>query len=75
MFYDESGSIGRRYARADESGVPVCVTVDYDTLKDETVTLRDRDTRQQERVRVAELESRLGVITRFPRIGGPGQEA
>ena len=75
VFYDESGSIGRRYARADESGVPVCVTVDYDTMKDETVTLRDRDTRQQERVKAAELESRLGAITRFPRIEGPGPEA
>lgn len=39
--YDESGSIGRRYARADEIGIPVCVTTDYQTLKDMTVTLRD----------------------------------
>jgi glycyl-tRNA synthetase len=74
VFYDESGSIGRRYARADEVGVPVCFTVDYDSLKDEAVTLRDRDTRQQERVPIAELGSRLGAITRFPRLEGPGQE-
>ena len=71
VFYDESGSIGRRYARADESGVPVCLTVDYDTLKDRTVTLRDRDTRKQERMLVAGVSARLGEITRFPRSGEP----
>ena len=71
VFYDESGSIGRRYARADESGVPVCLTVDYDTLKDSTVTLRDRDTRQQERVPVSEASARLGAVTKFPRLAGP----
>jgi len=74
VFYDESGSIGRRYARADESGVPVCLTVDYDTLKDNTVTIRDRDTRGQERVAVSDLVARLGAITRFPRLQGPGPE-
>ena len=47
--YDDTGTIGRRYARADEIGVPVSVTVDYQTLKDGTVTLRDRDTWQQVR--------------------------
>jgi glycyl-tRNA synthetase len=47
--YDESGTIGRRYARADEIGVPISVTVDYQPQKDETVTLRDRDTRDQVR--------------------------
>ena len=74
VFYDESGSIGRRYARADESGVPVCFTVDYDTLKDSTVTLRDRDTRKQERVAVSDLSARLGAITRFPRLEGSAPE-
>ena len=74
VFYDESGSIGRRYARADESGVPVCFTVDYDTLKDETVTLRDRDTREQQRVPRSDLASRLSSVTRFPRIEGTGPE-
>jgi glycyl-tRNA synthetase len=68
-FYDESGGIGRRYARADEAGVPACVTVDYDTLKDGTVTLRDRDTRAQERVSVAVLKGRLASITSYPPIG------
>jgi len=47
--YDDSGSIGRRYARADEIGTPVAVTIDYDTLEDETVTLRDRDSWSQVR--------------------------
>ena len=74
VFYDESGSIGRRYARADESGVPVCITVDYDTLTDGTVTLRDRDTREQQRVPISELASRLRAITRFPRLEGTGPE-
>ena len=55
VLYDKSGSIGRRYARADEVGIPYCVTVDYDTLKDNTVTVRERDTKDQERVDVSEL--------------------
>jgi glycyl-tRNA synthetase len=55
VFYDESGSIGRRYRRQDESGTPFCVTVDSQTLVDQTVTVRDRDTIQQERVASREL--------------------
>lgn len=58
--YDESGSIGRRYARQDEIGTPFCVTIDYDTLKDDTVTIRDRDTAQQARVKVADLAKEIG---------------
>jgi len=50
--YDESGSIGKRYRRQDEIGTPKCITVDFDTLKDGTVTVRDRDTMEQERVSV-----------------------
>ena len=56
VFYDEKGSIGRRYARADEIGVPFCITIDYQTLEDNTVTLRSRDTREQVRVKVEELK-------------------
>jgi len=70
VFYDESGSIGRRYARADEIGVPVCVTVDYDTLKDGTVTLRDRDSRQQERAPTSALGQKISSLTRYPKIMG-----
>jgi glycyl-tRNA synthetase len=53
--YDEVGSIGRRYRRQDEIGTPYCVTIDFDTLKDNTVTIRDRDTMEQERVKIEEL--------------------
>jgi glycyl-tRNA synthetase len=55
VFYDESGSIGRRYRRQDESGTPFCVTVDSQTLADRTVTVRDRDTTRQERVASGDL--------------------
>lgn len=54
--YDDRGSIGRRYARADEAGVNLCITVDYQTLQDNTVTVRDRDTASQVRVKIEELE-------------------
>ncbi|HEY3251466.1 MAG TPA: glycine--tRNA ligase [Ignavibacteria bacterium] len=50
VFYDESGAVGRRYRRQDECGTPYCVTIDYDTLKDNTVTIRDRDSMKQERI-------------------------
>lgn len=53
--YDDSGSIGRRYARADELGIPACVTVDYQTVIDNTVTIRDRDTWRQVRVPIERL--------------------
>jgi glycyl-tRNA synthetase len=70
VFLDGSGSIGRRYARADEVGVPYCVTVDYDSLKDGTVTLRERDSRTQERVKTEELGAKIGGLTRFPPVFG-----
>lgn len=57
--YDESGSVGRRYLRAAQQGTPYCVTVDGQTLEDGTVTLRDRDTEKQIRVKAAELASEL----------------
>lgn len=57
--YDDSGSIGRRYARADEVGVPYCITVDHQTLEDSTVTIRDRDSTDQIRVEIEELPSVL----------------
>jgi len=53
--YDGSGSIGRRYARSDEIGVPYCITVDYESLENHTVTVRERDTGKQERVKIDEL--------------------
>jgi glycyl-tRNA synthetase len=50
VFYDESGSIGRRYRRMDEAGTPFCLTIDSDTLEDGTVTVRDRDSMEQKRI-------------------------
>lgn len=58
--YDESGAIGKRYRRQDELGTPYCITIDFDTLENDTVTLRDRDTMQQERVAIKDLASILG---------------
>jgi glycyl-tRNA synthetase len=55
--YDEAGSIGKRYRREDEIGTPFCITVDFDTLENNTVTVRDRDTMQQVRLNIDELES------------------
>ncbi len=53
--YDEAGSIGKRYRRQDEIGTPMCVTIDFDTLEDNTVTIRDRDTMEQIRLPISEL--------------------
>ena len=53
--YDESGSIGKRYRRHDEIGTPYCITIDFDTLENNTVTVRDRDTMEQVRVNIDEL--------------------
>ncbi len=55
VFWDVSGAIGRRYRRMDEAGTPFCVTVDFDTLEDDTVTVRERDSTQQTRMEVADL--------------------
>ncbi|WMJ80277.1 glycine--tRNA ligase [Clostridium sp. MB40-C1] len=54
--YDEAGSIGKRYRREDEIGTPYCITIDFDTLEDNTVTVRDRDTMDQVRMSIDELE-------------------
>jgi len=61
-FWDESGAIGRRYRRMDEAGTPFCVTVDFQTLEDGTVTLRERDSMKQERISVADLKARLDAV-------------
>jgi glycyl-tRNA synthetase len=63
--YDDTGGIGKLYARQDEIGTPFCVTVDHQSLEDEAVTVRDRDTWEQERIKVADLpehlKKRLGI--------------
>jgi glycyl-tRNA synthetase len=56
-FYDESGTIGRRYARMDEIGTPFCITVDHDSMNDNQVTVRNRDTTKQERIKIQEIIS------------------
>ena len=53
--FDEAGSIGKRYRRQDEIGTPYCVTIDFDSLEDGTVTIRDRDTMEQKRLTVEEV--------------------
>jgi glycyl-tRNA synthetase len=57
--WDDRGNIGKRYASQDEIGTPFCITVDFDSLEDDTVTIRDRDTATQERVKISELEDLL----------------
>lgn len=57
--YDEMGAIGKRYRRQDEIGTPYCLTIDYDTLEDHTVTVRERDTMRQERIRIDHLVTYL----------------
>jgi len=59
VFYDDSGAVGRRYRRQDEAGTPFCITVDSQTLQDQTVTLRNRDTMKQERVSIHGLSDEL----------------
>jgi glycyl-tRNA synthetase len=69
-FYDQSGAIGRRYRRQDEVGTPYCVTVDYETKENNTVTLRFRDSMEQIRVSVAELASRIKQeVKTYKRVG------
>jgi len=59
VFWDETGAIGRRYRRQDEVGTPFCVTIDFDTIEDDTVTVRDRDSMEQDRASIGELHSLL----------------
>ncbi len=58
-FYDQSGSVGRRYARMDEAGTPYCVTIDFDSLTGKDLTIRDRDTTEQTRVKIKDLKEEL----------------
>lgn len=65
-FLDHSGAIGRRYRRLDEIGAPFAITVDHQTLEDKTVTLRRRDSMEQERIKISELDSILSESVAFP---------
>ena len=59
-FYDEKDAVGKRYRRQDAIGTPFCITVDHQTLEDQTVTVRHRDTMDQQRVAIAELRAMIG---------------
>jgi glycyl-tRNA synthetase len=61
-YYDDSGSIGRRYARMDEVGTPCCITVDYDTKTDGAVTVRDRDSTEQVRIKMESVSEAVAAI-------------
>jgi len=63
--YDETGSIGKRYRRQDEIGTPLCITVDFDTEETGTVTVRDRDTMEQERIAIDDLEAYISSRMEF----------
>jgi glycyl-tRNA synthetase len=58
-YYEEKDAIGKRYRRQDAIGTPYCVTIDHQTLQDDTVTIRDRDTMKQERVRISDVKQKM----------------
>ena len=62
MQYDEKDSIGKRYRRQDAIGTPFCITIDHQTLEDNTVTIRHRDSMEQERVEASELDRIIGKL-------------
>ena len=66
VFLDHSGAIGRRYRRLDEIGAPFAITIDYQTLEDQTVTLRKRDSMEQSRINISEIDSILSEFTAYP---------
>ncbi len=68
--YDDSGNIGRRYRRQDEVGTPYCVTVDYDTLEDDTVTVRERDSTDQRRISIDDLPATIGRLVAGDALSG-----
>ena len=57
--FDDRGNIGKRYYSQDEIGTPFCVTIDFETLEKDTVTLRDRDTMKQERIKISDLAQKI----------------
>ena len=66
--YDEGGAIGKRYTRQDLIGTPFCIAVDYQTMEDDTVTIRHRDTMEQERVKISDLKEKIGYEVSMERI-------
>jgi glycyl-tRNA synthetase len=68
VVYEERDAIGKRYTRQDLIGTPFCIAVDYQTLEDDTVTIRYRDTTEQQRVSIAELKQKIGYEVSMERI-------
>jgi len=62
ILFDKSGSIGRRYARNDEIGTPFCITIDENSLRDKSITIRDRDTTKQIRIKISDLSDILSKL-------------
>ncbi len=62
VVFDDNGNIGKRYRRQDEIGTPACITIDFQTLEDETVTVRDRDSGKQERVKIGDLLAKISLL-------------
>src|SRR5699024_4405703 len=71
--FDDAGAIGRRYRRQDEIGTPLCITVDFETLDDQAVTIRKRDDMSQERVSIDQVENYLAEHLARAGPAGPGQ--
>ena len=63
--FDDAGSIGKRYRRQDEIGTPICITYDFDSVEDNCVTVRDRDTMEQKRIPIAELKAHIAEAVKF----------
>ena len=63
--FDDAGSIGKRYRRQDEIGTPICITYDFDSLEDNCVTVRDRDTMEQKRIPISELKAYIADSVKF----------
>ena len=63
--YDDAGSIGKRYRRQDEIGTPICITYDFESLEDGCVTVRDRDTMKQERIKIEDLRAYIEKVIEF----------
>lgn len=65
MLYDEKDAVGKRYRRQDAAGTPFCITVDHQTIEDKTVTVRHRDTMEQQRVSIDQLGQLIGKAVSF----------
>ena len=66
--YDDGGAIGKRYTRQDLIGTPYCIAIDYQTMEDDTVTIRHRDSMEQERVHINELRDKIGAAVSMERV-------